>query len=354
MLVLLSILSIGLIAAAAITLVHNDYWVFKIFEYPRLQKLLVMVGCIAGWLLLLEEMEYHHYVILFLLIGFSIYYVAHIFPYTSFWPKEIKRCPPTSKKAGLKVFAANVLQDNRDYHRMLQQIKRTDPDIVFLLETDEGWAEAMQVLEEAYSYTLLEPLDNTYGLLFYSRLKMRHGRVVYRVKNTIPSIEAVVELPNGQPVQLWGLHPEPPVPGENMYATAKDKELMKVALLARKCKLPSVVFGDLNDVAWSHTTKLFRKTSGLLDPRIGRGFYSTFSAHHWWIRFPLDYIFCSSDFGLMNMRRLPPNGSDHFATFVHLIYEPSLEEQQSAPLATAEDISEAKELAQQPLQEESK
>ena len=71
-------------------------------------------------------------------------------------------------------------------------------------------------------------------------------------------------------------HPEPPVPGENLYSTAKDKELMKVALKAKECKLPCIVFGDLNDVAWSHTTELFRKTSELLDPRRGRGFYSTF------------------------------------------------------------------------------
>jgi endonuclease/exonuclease/phosphatase (EEP) superfamily protein YafD len=180
---------------------------------------------------------------------------------------------------------------------------------------------------------------------------MVSGKVVNRVKPDIPSIEAVLELENGQQVKIWGLHPEPPVPGESLRATAKDKELMKVALLAREEQLPCVVFGDLNDVAWSHTTKLFRKTSGLLDPRIGRGFYSTFSAHHWWIRFPLDYIFCSPDFGLVSMRRMPKNGSDHFATFVHLVYQPILQKIQAAPEATTEDLKEAKEKATQLVKE---
>lgn len=351
MLLLLTILSILLIAAAAITLVPHDYWIFKIFEYPQLQKLLLMVGCMVGWILVWPQMETAHFMLLALLACFSVFYCTRIFPYSRLWRKEIRRLQEGAGAASLKIFAANVLQENKAYEQMLAQIRQTNPDIVFLLETDQAWADAVQELKKDYPYTLLQPLDNTYGLLFYSRLKVVSGKVLFRVKNTIPSIDAIVALENGQHVQLWGVHPEPPVPGENLYATAKDKELMKVALLARDCKLPSIVFGDLNDVAWSHTTKLFRKTSGLLDPRIGRGFYSTFSAHHWWIRFPLDYIFCSTDFGLVNMRRMPPNGSDHFATFVHLVYEPRLDSQQSAPEASAADIREAKEKAAQPLQQ---
>lgn len=351
MVLTLTIISVLLVVAAAITLIRHDYWIFKVFEYPRLQKLFLMIGCMAGWILVWPDLEFLHFLLLVLLAGFAVYYCTRIVPYTTLWPKEIRKLRNVKGKAGLKIFAANVLQDNRAYDKMLAQIRETDPDVVFLVETDNKWAAAMKVLEDQYPYRLLQPLANTYGLLFYSRLKLLSGKVVYRVKEEIPSIEAVVELKNGQPVQIWGLHPEPPVPGENLYATAKDKELMKVALLAKVCTLPCIVFGDLNDVAWSHTTKLFRKTSGLLDPRIGRGLYSTFSAHHWWIRFPLDYIFCSTDFGLVSMRRMPANGSDHFATFVHLLHEPSLKQKQTAPKVAADDIAEAKEMAHQTIPE---
>lgn len=123
---------------------------------------------------------------------------------------------------------------------------------------------------------------------------------------------------------------------------------MKVALKAKECQLPCIVFGDLNDVAWSHTTELFRKTSELLDPRRGRGFYSTFSAHHWYIRYPLDYIFCSKEFSLISMQRLPKNGSDHFATLTHLALRPDLTKEQNPPKADKEVLEEAHELATNP------
>lgn len=351
MITALTILSILLIITAALTFVRHSFWIFKVFEYPRLQKLFLMIGCMVGWIALWQAMTTFHYILFFTILAFSLYYCSRILPYSKLWPKEIRRLRPSAKGAGLKIFAANVLQTNRQYNRLLQQVRQTNPDIVFLLETDDGWAEGVKDLANNYPFQLLQPIDNTYGLLFYSKLKIRSGKVVYRVKEGVPSIDAIIELPNGQPVQLYGVHPEPPVPGENLFSTAKDKELMKVALLARECKLPCIVFGDLNDVAWSHTTKLFRKTSGLLDPRIGRGFYSTFSAHHWWVRFPLDYIFCSTDFGLVGMNRMPPNGSDHFATFVHLVYEPRLDAVQEGLEAKKEDLQEAKEMAKQKVVE---
>lgn len=351
MLLLLTVISSLLIFSVVISRIRNDFWLFKVFEYPRLQKITLTVLTLGGWAYLWPDYTTLHKILIVALSFCLVYLCYKIFPYTLLAKKEMLQVKSVDREHEVRIFAANVLQTNTQYAKMLEQIKACDPDIIFLLETNEAWADGMKVLGERYPYQLLEPLENTYGLLFYSRLKLENAKVVYRVKDDIPSIQTMVFLPSGKPFFIWGLHPEPPVPGENRYSTAKDKELMKVALKVRECKHPCFVFGDLNDVAWSYTTELFRKTSGLLDPRRGRGFYSTFSAHHWFVRFPLDYIFCSEHFGLVQMKRLPKNGSDHFATFTHLAFHPKLQHKQSAPEADAEEIKEARKMAAQTVKE---
>lgn len=344
----LIIASILLIVSVSLSMVHKSYWVFRVLEYPRLQKLVLMVPITALWLYVGPFSNGMH-TILFVLLCLSIVYLVYkISPYTFLNRKEMKQVAVGSGEP-LGIFAANVFQENRKYHILLGQVKQTNPDIVFLLETDSGWEEAMRPLEKEYPYILKAPLGNTYGLLFYSRFAFESGKVQYLVKSDIPSIDVILKLPSGRRVQLYGLHPEPPVPGENLHSTAKDKELMKVALKVRDCELPCIVFGDLNDVAWSQTTALFRKTSELLDPRRGRGFYSTFSAKSWLIRFPLDYIFCSTDFGLIRMKRMPANGSDHFAIYTQLAYLQKLAHEQEAPSASSKDIKEAADTANKPM-----
>ncbi len=263
----------------------------------------------------------------------------------------MQRAIATNTGNEFKVFSANVYQHNDNYKKMLQQIRETDPDIIFLLETNTTWANAVKEIESDYPYKLLAPMENTYGLILYSRLKFEDAKVVFLVKDDLPSVDVIINLPSGKKVQLWGLHPEPPVPTESLHSTAKDKELMKVALKAKDCKLPCIVIGDLNDVAWSYTTELFRKTSELLDPRRGRGFYNTFSTRNWLIRFPLDYVFCSKEFGLISMKRMPKNGSDHFATITHLVLNEELKNVQDAPKADSDELKEAEKLATQPVKE---
>lgn len=349
--IVLAIVSTLLILAVFLSLIKNDFWIFKILEYPRLQKLYLVIVAVACWFLY-WPIENRFYLLLFgALVASVVYLLYKIGPYTRLAKKEMIRVHSKDKNNELKIFSANVLQENKQYDSMLQQIRTADADLVFLLETNKAWADAMVDLEKEYPYTLLKPLENTYGLLFYSRLKLNEAKINFLVKSDLPSIEAIVLLPSGAKVKIWGLHPEPPVPGESLYSTAKDKELMKVALKAKECGLPQIVFGDLNDVAWSHTTELFRKTSELLDPRRGRGFYSTFSAHSWFVRYPLDYIFCSKEFGLINMERMPKNGSDHFATLTHLVLRHDLKMEQEPPKADEEELEEAEELAHQKVKE---
>jgi endonuclease/exonuclease/phosphatase (EEP) superfamily protein YafD len=352
MFITLTVLSYLLFVLVFLPLIRNNYWVFRSLEYPRFQKFVINLLILCGW-----GIYYHlHHVINYYAAGLVainlIYLAVKIYSYSIFAPKAVQTLTSSNQGRDLKILSANIYQDNRQYQRLLDQIRETNPDVILLLETDAAWEAGVSELEKTYPYTLKAPKSNTYGLLFYSRFELSFASVNYLVKEDIPSVEAVIQLPSGVKVKLWGLHPEPPVPGENLYSTAKDKELMKIALKAAECELPCIVMGDLNDVAWSYTTTLFGKVSKLLDVRKGRGFYSTFSANHWYLRFPLDYIFCSASFGLVEMKRLGYNGSDHFPIFTHFVYNKALDNIQEAPEADHSDQDEAKEIAAQQLDPE--
>lgn len=346
-LVLLIILSYAMLLMVFGSLIKDSYWVFKALEFPRLQKLGIIGVLIPGWVAHWHFAGFIDWFAFGALVGSALFLIYKIFPYTVLFPKEVKKAPPHDKADHIKVLTANVFQDNRNYEGLLEQIRQADPDVILLMETDQGWEEGVRELEERYPHMLKAPLDNTYGMLFYSRFTITEGKVRYCVKEGIPCVDAVLQLPSGRTVKIWGLHPEPPAPQESKNTKEQDKELMKVAFEARDCKQPALVFGDLNDVAWSHTTILFKKVSKLLDPRRGRGFFNSFNAKHRFMRFPLDYLFCSKHFGLVSMQRLGYNGSDHFPMFIHLALAPEVDNHRHLH-ADKEDLQEAKEMATQP------
>ncbi|MDU6054697.1 MAG: endonuclease/exonuclease/phosphatase family protein, partial [Acinetobacter junii] len=198
------------------------------------------------------------------------------------------------------------------------------------------------------------PLDNLYGMHLYSRLPLHDTEVKFILSDEIPSIHASVTLRSGIQVQLYCLHPKPPSPTEAKDSTLRDAELLIIGDRIKDLDESCIVMGDLNDVAWSRTTRLFQRISGLLDPRVGRYFMNTFHADYRLLRWSLDHIFHSTDFGLVEMKRLSHIGSDHFPIYVVLQTGRIFEQQQQELEQTADDEQEAKEAIQDGIEKAEK
>ena len=211
---------------------------------------------------------------------------------------------------------------NRRADSLIKVIDSINPDVLLVVETDSWWEKQLIVFDDRYPYSVKVPLGNTYGMILFSRLKLLEKKVAYLIEEKVPSIYTIVELPRSTKVELHCVHPRPPRPDKNQDSTKRDAELLIVAKRTKSSEKPVIVVGDLNDVAWSHTTRLFQKISGLLDPRIGRGFFNTFHAKYPFLRWPLDHVFHSSHFKLASFRRLPYFGSDHFPIFIEMVYDP--------------------------------
>jgi endonuclease/exonuclease/phosphatase (EEP) superfamily protein YafD len=330
-----------------IPFIRHDYWIFRVFEYPRFQKLLISLSLLFVFIILFHDDTLADYTFIGLSVINNLYLFYLVHPFTLISRKQLKTNPKRTE-SHISILIFNVLQDNTDYS-IVKQIQAYKPDILCFVETNQRWTDKLKAeTEKDYPYHILSPLENTYGMIFFSKLPLEDAQVHFIVKDDVPSIAVKVTLANGKKIQLYCVHPEPPVPQENPRSTARDKELLIIGKWAKEQKLPVIVMGDLNDVAWSYTTELFCKTSELLDPRRGRGFFNTFNAKSYILRFPLDHIFCSKEFMVNQIRRLPYAGSDHFPMFIDLALKPALSYLNEEERASSEE----KEMAEEKINKE--
>lgn len=288
----------------------NKHWVFRGPDFLRIQLMILLVGFSFFWLFLSENLSAYHWGVGLGALATSIYHGSHIFPYTRFVRVISPKGSPGEKV--IKILLSNVLQPNEDKEKLQALIQEEDPDIILLVETDQEWENAMSMLEETYPFTVKVPQDNLYGMHLYSRIEFRLPDTRFLVEDGIPSIKVQIQLDEAENFDLYCLHPAPPSPTENPTSKPRDEELLLIAKEVHASNRPSVVFGDMNDVAWSDTSRRFRKAGNMQDPRIGRGLFSTFHAGYFFLRFPVDQLFHTDGFTIHELRRLRSVGSDHF------------------------------------------
>lgn len=325
-----------LFITAFVPLVPVDWWWVRFGDYPRLQLLCVYLITLP--LIAIFRRRPLAKWSAGILVVCCLIQVYWIFPYLPFARETVQSARSDDPTARLRIVSMNVLQENDKADAVLRVTRREQPDLLVLCEVNDRWIKDLSELDQQFSFAKKHPLEDRYGIALYCNLEVISCRVRTMVKKGIPSIDATVRLRNGQPVRVFAVHPNPPRPGES---TAKrDAELVLVGREVADAE-SAIVLGDMNDVGWSRTTDLFQEVSGLLDPREGRGFYSTYDATSWLLRYPLDYLFHSDDFRIVEIKRLEFIGSDHFPLLIELSHEPTAEPKQNAPDLDAGDIEDA-------------
>lgn len=318
-----------------------DHWAVRVFDFPHLQLTLLTLLALLTYFYRFNVRKFQDYLFVIALTACFIFQGMKIFPYTAFAKYEVNNAS-SGEVDFVSIYTANVLQDNEKADLVVEDTKRFDADVVLFTETNEKWIRSLNKgLGHKYPYKIEVPLENTYGMLLYSKYSLEESSIKYLIEDTIPSIHTKIALPFGKKIQLFAIHPAPPTPQHNPSSVDRDAELMKIAKLSLNSSYPVIVIGDFNDVAWSETTSLFSKFSGLLDLRKGRGFFSTYNAKSWIMRWPLDHIFSSPDFRVLDVQRGNKTGSDHFPFYTRLSLEPELASKQQLPKPSKKEIEEA-------------
>ena len=307
MTVLVSILAAVGIMTTLRPLSNSLRWWVRMWDFPRIHIAVLSVATalfgvyIGGAWVLAASVA---------LLLCALYQFARVAPYTRLVSTEIPFSKVPSEHA-LSLIASNVLMENEDHEKLKELIDREDPDVLFLMETDQAWEKALDTQLSRYSTVVRHPLSNHYGILFATRLTSHAAEVLFLSDDNTPAILADLECPtNGGRFFFVGLHPRPPVPGVDAHE--RDEQIKVSAQIADSTRQPVVVMGDFNDVAWSKSSERFRQYGNFRDPRIGRGMLPSFDANSWWVRLPIDQLYVTPDVTLVSFDRLESVGSDHF------------------------------------------
>jgi endonuclease/exonuclease/phosphatase (EEP) superfamily protein YafD len=114
---------------AFITLIKIEHWVVRLFDFPKVQLLVLsLLGLFFGLFYFSFEsiLQWVGVVMVTLAINF---HCIKIIPYTVFFKKEVIRTVPTDSSICLSLLTSNVLMPNQDYEKLLSRIDTYQTDV---------------------------------------------------------------------------------------------------------------------------------------------------------------------------------------------------------------------------------
>ena len=225
----------------------------------------------------------------------------------------VRPMPDSAGAPVLKVITYNVNTGNDRHREVCGYLENEDADIVLLTEVDREWLSDLSSLNARYPHRIEVPRSDNFGMALFSKTAFIHQRVRTSGPYNLPWIEADVHW-DGHPVRLIGLHPLPPVSGQD--SASRNEQLMEAAdLLADR---PGILLGDLNLTPYSSWFPEILSRGHLVDTGANTGFSPTWSPYSPLLGIPIDHVLTGR--GLAPVRRMvgPTMGSDHHPLIVQI------------------------------------
>ena len=234
-----------------------------------------------------------------------------------------------------RLLAINVLNQNREYHRVIDWINHEQADLVILSEVIakwNPWSEALTVLNDEYPYHVRQ---DDMEIEIYSRwpLSIRHQQP-YGEGQDFRIIRGFVVLDvdvDGQPVVAIATHAFPQAFFGRQGFDLRNQHLQDLGrYLAQlthsqdspSSTVPIMVAGDLNVTPWSPHYRDLMTQSGLKDARQGFGLLpsqSSFMPQAPIFAIPIDHSFVSHNIEVVDIYTGPNVGSDHLPVTTNMI-----------------------------------
>ena len=134
--ILLDTVAILLILITLAPSLPSSHWLVRVWEFPRLQILCIMLITLTASLLIgeAEGLGFNiQSLLLLVLVGCAIYQAFWIYPYTPLASKEVERAESPDQDNKISILSSNVFMPNENYHKLLSHVKDTQPDFLVTL-----------------------------------------------------------------------------------------------------------------------------------------------------------------------------------------------------------------------------
>ncbi|PWS35044.1 endonuclease [Falsiroseomonas bella] len=323
------------LAGGVVTLLpefQSNAWWIRLLDFPRVQILAVLLALLVLLLALPGRFAPGNLLAALVTLVSLAWQAVVLFPYSPLSsPRMIAAAPSCPDERRLSVVAVNVQMTNENAERLFAILRRADPDLILLQETDAWWDVRLRALHDQWPHAAQQVTQNYFGMHILSRHPLRDPQVRHLTGSRNPSIFTGIALPSGDVVRFLGVHPRPPLPGQS--SAERDGQLLAAALAARESKAPVVMAGDFNAVPWDEVMHRTERIGGLQAPRLGRGWLPTYRTGSTIMRWPLDHVLAGPRFTLAALETLPDFGSDHYPILAGFCLVPeAAATQQARPL----------------------
>jgi endonuclease/exonuclease/phosphatase (EEP) superfamily protein YafD len=240
---------------------------------------------------------------------------ALVAPYA---PYATLSAAPDSAGRPLRVMLTNVLTRNTQSARVFEAVREANPDVLCIQEFDKEWQRDLQELTGDYPHRHDIPRPDNFGIALWSKHPFLSVETLNLGDATVPAILAKLDV-GGTPVTALTVHTLPPLMRD--YADTRNQQIAAIPAIAREAGTPFILIGDLNVTMWSPYFLGMEQASGLVNARRGRGVLPTWPANVPWAPAPcpIDHVLASSDIGVVDIKRGPFVGSDHYPVYADLL-----------------------------------
>lgn len=217
----------------------------------------------------------------------------------------------------LRVLAANVQVKNQNTAPLLALIRREQPDLVAVIETNRLWLQSLKSIESTFPYSVQSRNAEGFGVALYSKFPLTPDIVATPTQSGFDFVVATVETP-GKPIAVMAVHPPPPI--RKSLFDERNQQLQLFNRYVQQSKRPIVLMGDLNITPWSPLYQQFARTSNLHNSRRGFGILPTWSTKLTPLMIPIDHCIVSPEIQVSATRTGRAIGSDHLPLIIDLAY----------------------------------